>query len=122
MNHDDNDNLWELLGRARPAQARPAFVQDVLRAVRMAQPEREAGFVEWLRHGWNWLALAGAAAVVLFVALSGQPQAPTPRPLAAHEAAAIEAALANSDFTVVNNLDVLLALDDSNAWLDSSLR
>jgi hypothetical protein len=122
MNHDEHDNLWELLGRARPAKARPAFVQNVLRAVRMSQPEREPGFFEWLRHGWNWLALAGAAALVVIVALSGQPGAQAPRPLAASDAAAIDAVIESGDFTVVSNLDVLLALDDSNAWLDVSLR
>lgn len=120
MNHDEHDQLWELLGRARPVKARPAFVQDVLRAVRMSKPEREPGFFEWLRRGWNWAALAGAAAIVLFVALGSQPEQASPRPLAAHDNAAIESALESVDFAVVSNLDLLLALDDNNAWLDSS--
>lgn len=116
MNQDEHDNLWELLGRAKPAKARPAFVQNVLRAIRISEPEREPGFFEWLRHGANWLAFAGAVAVVAIVALSGRPkQELTPR-----ETAAIDAALQSSDFAVVSNLDVLLALEDNNAWLDSS--
>ncbi len=120
MNHDEHDNLWHLLGRARPAKARPAFVQNVLRAVRMSEPEREPGFLEWLRRGWNWMAFAGAAAVVLVVAVSGQPKQSAPRAMAVHDTAAIDAAIQSSDFALVSNLDVLLALDDSNAWLDSS--
>jgi len=118
MNHDEHDDLWKLLGRAAPAKARPAFVQNVLREVRMAAPEREAGFFEWLQRGANWLAFAGAAAVVLIVALSGRP-AREPE-LSQKETAAIETALQASDLAVVSNLDVLLAFDDNNAWLDSS--
>lgn len=120
MNHDEQDNLWHLLGRARSSKASPAFVQNVLRAVRMSEPEREPGFFEWLRRGWNGLAFAGATAVVLLIALSNRPQQPAPRTLAAQDSAAIEAALESSDFAVVSNLEFLIALDDSNAWLDSS--
>lgn len=119
MNHDERDNLWELLGRARPPKARPAFLQNVLRAVRMSEPGREIGFFEWLRRGANWLAFAGAAAVVMLVALSGRPER-EPKALTASETAAIDAALASSDFAVVNNLDLLVAFEHNNAWLDSS--
>jgi hypothetical protein len=121
MNHDEQDNLWQLLGRARPAKARPAFVQNVLRAARMSEPEREAGFFEWLRQGWNWLAMTAAVAVIVLVAIGSQPKQPAASAIAAHEAAVIDAALRSGDFAVVNNLDVLLALDDSNVWLESSL-
>ena len=119
MNHDEHDNLWELLGRTRTPKARPAFVQNVLRAVRMSEPEREPGFVEWLRRGTNWLAFAGAAAVVFIVALSGRPAPSAPKALTASETAAIDAALQNSDLAVVNNLDLLVAFEHNNVWLDS---
>lgn len=120
MNHDEHDKLWDLLESAPAPKARPAFVQNVLRAVRMSEPEREPGFFEWLRRGWNWVAFAGAAVVVLFVAIGHQPRQPASRPLAAQDTTAIDAALRSNDFTVVSNIDLLIALDDSNAWLDLS--
>lgn len=121
MNHDEDDKLWRLMGRARPPQARPAFVQDVLRAVRMSEPEREPGFFEWLQRGWNWLAFTGAAAVVLFLATATQlEQQPEPRPLAAaaQDPTTIDAALRSNDFAAVKDIELLIAFDDSNAWLD----
>jgi hypothetical protein len=130
MKHDDandaqsaeteKDDLWELLGRAQPAKARPAFAQNVLRAVRMSQPEREPGFLEWLRHGWNWLAFAGAAAVVLVVAVGNQSRQSASSELAAINPAPADTAAVESALEVVSNVDVLLALEDNNAWLDIS--
>jgi len=129
MNHDekdDHDDVWDLLGKAPAREAKPAFVQDVLRAVRQSEPEAgkpEIGFLEWLKQGWNWLALAGAAAAVLLVTLSGQqthlPAASSA--LAANETAVIEQAAQSGDLAVLGNLEVLIALDDSNVWLESSL-
>lgn len=130
MNHDekdDRDDVWDLLGKAPARKARPAFLQDVLRAVRQSEPEAtkpEIGFLAWLKQGWNWLALTGAVAAVVFVTLAGQtssPQGMAPA-LAANEATVIDEAAQNGDLDVLRNLDVLLALDDSNVWLDSSLR
>lgn len=118
MKHEEHDDVWELIGRARTTKVRPAFVQNVLRAVRMSEPERELGFLEWLRRGGNWLAFAGAAALMIVVALSGRPE--QSKALTAQETAAIDAALQSSDIAVVSNLDVLLALDDNNVWLDYS--
>ncbi len=123
MKHDDanneRDELWELLGKAKPAPAQPAFVQNVLRAVRMSQPEREPGFFEWLRHGWNWLAFAGAAAVVLIIAAGNSPR-PVSHDMAVVNPAPADPAAVESTLQVVSSVDVLLALEDNNAWLDLS--
>jgi len=131
MNHDekdDQDDLWDLLGKAPARKARPAFLQDVLRAVRQSEPDAakpEVGFVEWLKQGWNWLALTGAAAAVLFVTLTGQPSGHDPvafsPSLAANETAVIDQAVQSGDLAVLGNLEVLIALDDSNVWLEPSL-
>jgi hypothetical protein len=52
MKNEEHDDLWELLGRARPVKASPMFSRNVLRAVRQVggrNPKR--GFLEWLRVG-----------------------------------------------------------------------
>jgi hypothetical protein len=123
--HDQSDSVWELLGKARKMKASPAFTQNVMRSVRMSEPEavqREVGFVEWLRQGWNGLALAGAAAVVAIAALAMNSAAPAPSTLAAKDAAAIEQFIASQDFDVMADLDVLIAMENHDLWLDASLR
>lgn len=120
MHQDEHDELWELLGKSPRKQARPSFAQDVLRAVRLSEPAPEPGFMEWLRQGWNWLALTGGAAAVLALLVATGSQAPQTTSLATRETTTIDAALTSTDFTLISNLDVLLALDDKNPWLESS--
>ena len=118
MNQDEHDDLWDLLGKARPARPSPFFARNVLRAIRESAPEREPGFLEWLRRGWNALAVAGAAAVVLFMAFrAGPPPADLPM-LATHDPV-IEQVLDSPDFAVIANLDTLLTVDDNEIWLAS---
>jgi hypothetical protein len=120
MNDDEHDQVWELLGKARSKPASPAFVRSVLRTLRMSEPAREVSFGEWLCNGWNWLALVGAAAVVVLVAVSTEhPRGDAPA-LASHDAKLIDEAVQSSDFSVVTDVHLLLALDDRNPWLDAS--
>ena len=122
MNHDENDDLWRLLGKARPVRISPAFVQNVLRGARTSAPERDPGLIEWLTTGWNWLAASGAAVVLLLVAFGTHTGVDVPPPFAAHEAEEIERIVANPNFAVIANLDVLMAVDENDLWLDPSLR
>jgi hypothetical protein len=132
MKNEEHDDLWELLGRARPVKASPMFSRNVLRAVRQLEStsenasERERGFLEWLRAGWNWLAVTGAAAAVLFLTfgLRTTPPAAAPQLAAATpvENAVLEKVLRSSDLTVIANLDMLVAMDDNDLWLDTKLR
>jgi hypothetical protein len=131
MNHDtheERDNLWKLLGRVRARKASPAFTRNVLRRVRMEAPVPERGFIEWLRTGWNWLPLSGAAAavaIVLFATHSGSPE--TSRLATAARATkappvTIDEVVRSADFAVIANLDVLMAMDENEVWLEASLR
>ena len=126
MNHDENDDLWRLLGKTRPARVSPAFVQNVLRAARMSAPEREPGWVEWLTTGWNWLTAASAAAVLAFVTFGTQKEGEgdASQPIAAYEAESdeIDRIVESPNFAVIANLDVLMAVDENDLWLDPSLR
>jgi hypothetical protein len=116
MNHDESDELWELLGRARPVRPSPFFSRNVLRAVRESAPQAEPGFSEWLRQGWNALATAAAVAVVLFFALHTGGPTPVGTRLALGDAA-IEQVLTSEEFAVIANLETLLAVDDNEIWL-----
>src|SRR5258705_7738341 len=64
MNHDEHDDLWQLLGKARPPRISPFFSRNVLRAIRAEQPERRAG---WLGALWRHWRGASVAIVVLAV-------------------------------------------------------
>ena len=119
MHHDEHDDLWQLLGRARTPRVSPFFSRNVLRAIREEQPA--APWWTWLR--LRWRAVSGTAVTaVLAVAFTLAMQ--THRTQLANEAideAAGEVA-GSPDFQVIDNLDTLLAWDDNDVWLDNSAR
>jgi hypothetical protein len=125
MKHEEHDDLWELLGRARPVKASPMFSRNVLRALRQLEPEKGRGFVDWLRAGWNWVAVTGAAAAVICLTLSlrtSHPAASRQVAAASADNAALEEVLRSPDLSVIANLDMLVAMDDNDLWLDSKVR
>lgn len=126
MKNEEHDDLWELLGRARPVKASPMFSRNVLRAVRQLEPEKEKGLMEWLRAGWNWLAVTGAAAAMLFLTFGLRTSAPVASQQLAMatpvENAVLEKVIRSSDLAVIANLDLLVSMDDNDLWLDSKLR
>ncbi len=112
MNHDEHDELWNLLGKARQPKASPFFAANVLRAVR-AESVEKAGFLAWLRAKWFLPAAAGAcAAVVAFLAL--RPAIPTTPGADPLEGIALAAAATPE---IVPTLDTLLASEDNSIWL-----
>jgi len=124
MKNEEHDDLWELLGRARPVKASPMFSRNVLRAVRQLEPESERGFLEWLRAGWNWLIVSGAAAAVLFLSLNLRTTAPTAAgpQVATIDNSVVEEVVLSRDLAVIANLDMLVAMDDNDLWLEGKLR
>jgi hypothetical protein len=122
MKHDEHDELWDLLGRARPVKASPFFSRNVLRLIRESEPERERGFMEWLRAGWNWLALSGAVAAILLLAVGLRTQVPQSGSLVAADSTNFDEVVHSPDFAVIANLDALVAMDDNDVWLESKLR
>ena len=121
MNHDEHDDLWQLLGKARPPRISPFFSRNVLRAIRAEEPESKTGWFGALWRHWRRVSLA-AAAIALVTSFSIQTnrreiaEANTALDEAAHEVAS------SPDFPVIENLDMLLASDDNDVWLDPSLR
>lgn len=109
MNHEEHDELWHLLGKARQPKPSPFFAANVMRAVR-AEAAPKPGLLAWLRAKWHVPAAAGACAAVLaFLAMRPAViPAPGADPLEEIAAAATEA---------VPSLDSLLASEDNSIWL-----
>ena len=112
MNHEEQDELWNLLGKARQSKASAFFAANVMRAVR-ADAESKPGLLAWLHTKWMLPAAAAAfAAVLAFLALRPTAtMAPAGDPLAE---IAIAAAAATE---IVPSLDALLAAEDNTIWL-----
>ena len=112
MNHEEHDELWELLGKARQPKPSAFFAANVLRAVR-ADAAPKPSFLAWLRAKWVLpTAAAACAAVVAILAL--RPAGTTPQTTDPLEGIALAAAATPE---IVPSLDTLLASDDNSIWL-----
>ncbi|HZR78288.1 MAG TPA: hypothetical protein VFA58_03725 [Chthoniobacterales bacterium] len=118
MKREDDQQLWDLLGRTRPVEVSPFFARNVLRKTR----EQSRGFERLGR--WLWprilipatglVALAVAAVLMLHrppAALNVTPGDDTPDAVAAIDP---------QDYDVVADLDELITADESNLWDDDA--
>jgi len=115
MKRADDQQLWDLLGQARPSQVSPFFARNVVRRIR----ERPSRF-EWLR---SWLSprklvpVAGVAIAVIATILAvHQPAGRNP----ADSPPDVIVKIDPQDYDVVADLDELLATDDTNLWDDDT--
>jgi hypothetical protein len=115
MKRQDDQQLWDLLGQAKPRQLSPFFARNVVRKIR----ERPARF-EWLR---RWLsprrlvpATGVAIAVIAAILVVHQPVGRTP----ADNPPDVIVKIDPQDYDVVADLDELLATDDNNLWDDDT--
>lgn len=112
MNHEEHDELWNLLGKARQPKASPFFASKVMRTVREAR-EPQPGILAWLRSKWYLPVAAGASAAVLAFLAMRPAVAPAPGADPLEEIAM--AAVATPGITP--SLDALLASEDNSIWL-----
>lgn len=96
---EENDALWELLGRARRVEASPYFARKVVTAIR--NQERRPRFS--LRMLLRWLVPSAACAGLILGWLAYHHQ---------------QDDLFNADFDRAADLQSLVASDDSLAWLE----
>ena len=121
MNADDNDKLWELLGKTRQPSVSPFFSRNVLRAIRQEGQESQGARGSRSLHRWSWrIAIAGTCAVAALITLS-----PTAFVRHRHQAP-VQAGLApqivgNPDYEVIKHFDELVADEESSLWLDDSV-
>jgi hypothetical protein len=127
MNADDNDKLWELLGKARQPSVSPFFSRNILRAVRPDTQEENAippSFLFRLGHSlrrWTWqLVIAGTCAVAALITIA-------PGTFVRHhhnapvQAGISRQILGNPDYEVIKHLDELVADEESSLWLEDSV-
>jgi len=116
MKREDDQQLWDFLGRARPTAVSPFFARNVVREIRN-QPK---GF-EWFR---RWLSprklvpLTGLAVATIAAVLAIHRPASSVNP--ADRVPDAVAAIDPQDYEVVADLDELMAADESNLWDDDT--
>ncbi len=113
MKHEEHDELWDLLGKARQPKPSAFFTANVMRAVR-AETEPKPGFLAWLRAKWALPAAAGACAAAVAIFLALRPAGTTPPVADPLEGIALAAAATPE---IAPSLGTLLASDDNSIWL-----
>ena len=116
MNHEERDDLWELLGQAKKPTVPPFFAQNVLREIR--QQEREPawrglfGSLRGLLRSWQFGTLAACGLMVASFSLWQHSQQ-------RGEMTRLAQAVSSSpDYAVISHLDELLAYEENSVWLD----
>lgn len=116
MKGEENDPLWELLGRARPPEVSPFFARNVLRAVRNESERSRGGFLGWITARWRFAtALGSVAALFIIVAVTLDLQAPRQA-----NSEPVMVIAENPDYEVIADLDNLLASEDNSLWLEDT--
>jgi hypothetical protein len=115
MKREDDQQLWDLLGEAKPSQLSPFFARNVLRRIRQ-RPAR----LKWLR-GWlsprRLVPAAGVALAAIATILAiHQPAGRNPTDSPPDVIVKIDP----QDYDVVSDLDELLATEDTSLWDDDT--
>jgi hypothetical protein len=114
MNHDDHDDLWDLLGKAKTPQVSPFFSRNVLRAIREEQPAARPGLISWLRARWRVAVIGGGTLAVLAAVTIDRFERPDAVSLLASKVSA------SPDYQVISHLDELLDSEENSVWLEAS--
>jgi hypothetical protein len=120
MKDDEQDQLWELLGKAREPKASPFFANKVMHAIRReSEPEpARATLGSWIRRWWFVPVTAGACAAVAAVTLLRESVPPTPAPQVAKVDPLTEMVVVISDTNEFEtSLSDLVATEDNSVWL-----
>jgi hypothetical protein len=113
MKREDDDKLWDLLGRSPEPKVSPFFARNVLREIRESESKSRVG-------GWlKWLVPAAGVATAIIAALFLRVQTPDPSyPDSRPETLTL---IESQDSELLADLDVLIEPDDSNSWDESVL-
>ena len=113
MNREDDDKLWDLLGRSPEPKVSPFFARNVLREIRESESKSRVG-------GWlQWLVPAAGVAVAIIAALFLRVQ--TPDPSLSDPRAETLTFIEAQDSELIADLDDLIEPDDSFSWDESVL-
>jgi hypothetical protein len=115
MKREDDEQLWDLLGRQTGPDVSPFFARDVLRRIR-EQPSRLVQLRAWF--SWRKLVpVSGLAVAVIAAAVFVHNPSVRQKPTTELDAVA---KIDPQDYEVVVDLDDLLASDENNLWDDNS--
>jgi hypothetical protein len=117
MKREDDQKLWDLLGRTAEYKPSPFFARNVLREIRQESRPVETG------RGWlSWRRLAPASAALLGLILAGilTLQHPTKPQIQSVGDTDVVTKIDPQDYEVVADLDDLLAADENGLWDDNS--
>ena len=117
---DEQDSLWKLLGKVRLPAASPFFARNVIREIRGLRQD-PVGFFQTLRRHWQLTAAAATAFCVIAAAAFQFTGDDSQIRQIDSLMAMTEQVSASPDFYVINDLDDLLASEDSSVWLDQSM-
>lgn len=115
MKREDDQQLWDLLGRARPVEVSPFFARNVLRTLRESR-QRFEGLRRWLRPRVIVPATGLAVVVIAMMLAMHRPASLNP----VDDTPDVIAALDPQDYDVVADLDELMDTDESNLWDDDA--
>jgi hypothetical protein len=116
MNREDDEQLWDLLGRVAEPRLSPFFARNVVRQVR-----REP---RWFDRARSWLRLrrlvpaSGLALVTIAAIIFAHNPSLRQKPVATESDPV--AKIDVQDYEVVADLDELLASDENHLWDDDS--
>ena len=116
MKREEDQELWDLLGKAAEPRISPFFARNVVRTVRQKQASRE-GFFGWF--GLKQLVPATAVAVVI-TAATLYFRTPENMPVTAEVTPEPVVEVDAQDYEVVADLDDLIAFEENNLWAAES--
>jgi DNA primase len=113
MKREDDQQLWDLLGRAQRVEVSPFFARNIVRKIR-ERPKWFDRLPIWLTPG-RLAPVAGLAIAIIAAVLALH------QPASQHAAESAPDVIANidpQDYDVVADLDELLTTDENNLWDD----
>ena len=116
MKREDDQELWDLLGKAGQRPVSPFFARNVLREIRQQPAWRDRLWLSLRRLVPASAVAALVIAVGLWLRNPGGPASPS-----AEDLPDAIAQLDPVDFEVVADLDDLLALEEDNLWTDGDV-
>ena len=115
MKREDDQELWDLLGKAGQPAISPFFARNVLRQVRQESSWRDSLWL-WLRPR-RLIPAAGVALALIVTIMSAH--LPKPDSGAADDPPDTVANIDPQDYDVVADLDDLLASEDDSVWSEN---
>ena len=113
MKREDDEKLWDLLGRSAEPKISPFFARNILREIRQSESRSRVG--SWLR----WMVPAAGVAVAIIAAVFLRVQ--TPDPNYSDPRAETLAVIESQDSELIADLDDLFEPEESNSWDESVL-